>query len=205
MINNKQLPQVLGITGGIGSGKSVVSRILSIMGIPVYDCDREAKRLNETDLVIRKGLIELVGEQVYDSDGKLNKVVLASFLFASSSNATQVNAIIHPRVKEDFLRWKAIHKQTQWVGIESAIIYESGISDLADKILTVMAPEEVRISRVVRRDKASCKAVQLRMAQQMSEEEHRMKSQFLLENDGRRALIPQILDILAFLLCPSRS
>ena len=175
------------------------------MGIPVYDCDREAKRLNETDQVIRKELIELVGEQVYDSDGKLNKVVLASFLFASSSNATQVNAIIHPRVNDDFLRWKATQKQVKWVGIESAILYESGISDLADKILTVIAPEEVRISRVVLRDKTSCKSVQLRMAQQMSEEEYRTKVQFILENDGRRALIPQILDILAFLLCPFHS
>lgn len=205
MQSNKWSPQVLGITGGIGSGKSVVSRVLSIMGIPVYDCDREAKRLNETDPVIRKGLIELVGECVYDSDGKLNKVALASFLFASSINAARVNAVIHPRVKDDFLRWKAAQKRVQWVGIESAILYESGFSDLADKILTVMAPEEVRISRVVCRDKASCKAVQSRMAQQMSEEEHRSKSQFILENDGRKPLMPQILDILAFLLCPSRS
>lgn len=204
MKNDKQIPQVLGITGGIGSGKSVVSHILSIMGIPVYDCDREAKRLNETDPFIRKRLIELIGEQVYASEGRLNKSVLASYLFTSSENAARVNAIIHPRVKEHFLHWRESQKHVQWVGLESAILYESGFNEVADKILAVVAPKELRISRAIRRDKTSREAVCARMLQQLSEEELRLKAQFLLENDGQNSLLSQILDILAFLPCPFR-
>lgn len=196
-------PLVLGITGGIGSGKSVVARCLHIMGIPVYNSDNEARRLNNTHPSIRQALIRLVGSHVYLPDGSLNKTALANYLFESSSHAEQVNAIIHPIVKEDFLQWKQ-RQHTPWVAIESAILYESGFNSLADKVLTVYAPESIRIERACQRDHATPEAIQARISRQMADEEKVRLSDFTLHNDGIRAILPQILDILANLLCPSQ-
>lgn len=193
-------PHVLGITGGIGSGKSVVAKCLQIMGIPVYNCDSEAKRLNNTHPDIRRALCQLVGAHVYHSDGTLDKTVLAAYLFATPKHVTEVNAIIHPIVKEDFLQWK-IRQHTPWVAIESAILYESGFAHLADEVMTVHAPDEVRISRACLRDNASVETIRGRMAHQLSDKEREEKADYTLQNDGNRAILPQILDILANLLC----
>ena len=194
---------VLAITGGIGSGKSIISHCLRIMGIPVYDCDYEAKQLNNTHPDIRKALCSLIGNHVYQSDGLLNKSVLASFLFESPSHAEQINAIIHPIVKQHFTQWKE-HQHSTWIGIESAILYESGFESLADKVVTVSTPEEVRIQRAVLRDHSSSEAIQRRIACQISDEERCNRAQYTIYNDGNRAVLPQILDILANLLCPSQ-
>lgn len=196
-------PLVLGITGGIGSGKSVVARCLHIMNIPVYNCDDEAKRLNNVHPLIRQELCKLIGDHVYSPHGTLNKSVLATYLFADHSHATKVNAIVHPIVKEDFIQWK-MRQQTPWVAIESAILYESGFAHLADKVITVNAPEEVRLERACRRDHAEADAIRARMTHQMSDEEKSLRADYTLYNDGKRAILPQILDILANLLCLSR-
>ena len=193
--------KVLGITGGIGSGKSVVSHLLNIMNIPVYNCDDEAKHLNNTHPEIRKELIALVGGKVYNADGVLNKGVLASFLFKDSINASQVNSIIHPRVKEHFIQWKAEYACNSLVGIESAILFESGFSNLADKIVVVYAPEKVRIQRAMLRDNASEEAVYKRIASQMRDEDKCRLADYIVKNYDDMALIPQIFDILALLPC----
>ena len=196
-------PFVLGITGGIGSGKSIVARCLHIMGIPVYNSDNEARRLNNTHPAIRQALIQLVGNHVYLPDGSLNKIALANYLFKSATHAEQVNAIIHPIVKEDFLQWKQ-RQYTPWVAIESAILYESKFDSLADKVLTVYAPKDIRIERVCQRDYTTPKAIQARISCQMADEEKVRLSDFTLYNDGNHAILPQILDILANLLCQSQ-
>ena len=196
-------PLVLGITGGIGSGKSVIARCLHIMGIPVYKSDNEARRLNNTHPTIRQALTQLVGNHVYLPDGSLNKNVLANYLFESSTHAEQVNAIIHPIVKEDFLQWKQ-RQHTSWVAIESAILYESKFDSLADKVLTVYAPEAIRIERACLRDHTSPEVIKARILRQMADEEKIRLSDFTLHNDGNRAILPQIFDILANLLCPSQ-
>ncbi|MBR5576189.1 MAG: dephospho-CoA kinase, partial [Bacteroidaceae bacterium] len=116
----------LAITGGIGSGKSHVARQMTeLLGIPVYDSDSNAKRLNEESSVIRHGLVEMVGTDVYDAQGHLNRQRLAAFLFASEDNARRVNALIHPVVKADFLRWAA-EQTAPVVAIETALLAESG-------------------------------------------------------------------------------
>lgn len=195
--------RVLALTGGIGSGKSVVSRCLRSMGIPVYDCDREARRLNESHPVIRQQLTELVGNAVYDSEGRLDRAVLAGYLFADVDHARRVNAIIHPRVAEDFLHWKSC-QQGPWVAMESAILYESGFDCLADRVLMVYAPECVRLQRAMERDGVSAEAVRRRMRNQLPDEEKREKADFTLYNDGRMPVLPQILDILGLLFCEIR-
>ncbi len=198
----RQQPSVLGITGGIGSGKSVVSQCLDIMGIPVYNCDNEAKRLNNTHPTIRKELCELVGKDLYP-DGILDKASLAAYLFASPEHAAQVNAIVHPTVMDDFQQWKS-RQDTPWVGIESAILYESNFAHLADKVIAVYAPEQLRIARACRRDNAPIEAIRQRIARQMKDEEKCKLADFTLYNDDNHPLLPQILDILANLLCLSR-
>lgn len=193
-------PHILGITGGIGSGKSVVARCLQIMGIPVYNCDNEAKRLNNTHPAIRQGLIRLVGPYVYSPDGTLDKATLSAYLFASPDHARRVNAIVHPVVKEDFLCWVLRH-HTPWVAIESAILYESNFAPLTDKVMAVCAPEEVRLARACLRDNAPAEAIRRRMAQQMPDEKRAQLADYTLLNDDKHPILPQILDILANLLC----
>lgn len=174
----------LGITGGIGSGKSYVSQSLSSQfGIPVYDCDREAKRLTATDSGIREALQKLVGRGVYTEDGALDKTVLAQYLFASADHATLVNAIIHPVVRMDFRSW-CQQQQSEVVAMESAILYESGFDSEVDKVLLVDAPLETRIQRAMLRDGSSREQVVSRIALQDGSLA-REKAEFLLQNDGR--------------------
>ena len=156
----------LAITGGIGSGKSHVARQMTeLLGIPVYDSDSNAKRLNEESAVIRCGLMEMVGADVYDAHGHLNRQRLAAFLFASDENARRVNSLIHPVVKEDFIRWTS-EQTAPVVAIETALLAESGIDKIVDKVIRVDAPLETRISRAMQRDGVSREKVLERMAHQ---------------------------------------
>lgn len=188
----------IGITGGIGSGKSVVSRLLGVLGIPVYISDEETKQLMVSDSSIRKELTALLGEEVY-ADGVLNKPLLASYLFGSAEHARQVNGIIHPRVKEDFRRWAQLRAASPIIGIESAILVEAGFTDEVDAVVMVYAPEEVRIARAVRRDASSRELIEKRIRSQMDDEEKRKYADFTIINDGEAPLIPQVLSLVASL------
>lgn len=184
----------IAITGGIGSGKSYVSALLEARGIPIYNADNESKRLTVSDVNIREGLIELLGEEVYQ-EGMLNKPLLASYLFSSSENAIKVNAIIHPRVKADFLQWVDEHRHVGVVGLESAILYESGFDDVVDAVVMVYAPKSLRLQRAMKRDQASETQVRARMAAQMDDEEKRRRADYVVMNDGSISLEEQ-LDVL---------
>lgn len=188
----------IGITGGIGSGKSVVSRLLEVMGIPVYISDVESKQLTATDPVIRAELCSLVGEEVFDGSG-LNKPLLASYLFSSPEHAQQVNNIIHPRVKEDFCRWTRENTNGEMVGMESAILIESGFANEVDVIVMVYAPLEVRIKRAMQRDSSSREQIVSRIQSQMCDEEKRKQAAHVIINDDDTPLIPQVLELISFL------
>lgn len=145
----------LAITGGIGSGKSYIARQMhDLLGIPVYDCDSEAKRLNVESEVIRRGLTELVGKRAYNEDGSLNRKAVADYLFESREHADRINALVHPVVIEDFLRW-AEAQNAKVVAIETALLGESGIDKIVDKVIRVDAPLEIRIQRAMQRDDCS--------------------------------------------------
>lgn len=156
----------LAITGGIGSGKSYVARQMSqLFGIPVYDSDTNAKRLNEESPRIRQGLIAIVGDDVYDAEGHLDRSRLASFLFAGEENARKINALVHPVVKDDFLSW--VDRQTApVVAIETALLAESGIDLVVDRIIRVDAPLETRIRRAMLRDGATREQILARISRQ---------------------------------------
>ena len=140
----------IGITGGIGSGKSMVSRLLEVLGVPVYISDLETKRLMASDSLIREELSALLGAEVY-AGGTLNKPLLASYLFGSPEHAGQINGIVHPRVKEDFRQWVCQRAACRMAGIESAILIEAGFADEVDVVVMVYAPEEIRVQRAMKR------------------------------------------------------
>ena len=173
----------LGITGGIGSGKSYVAQMLQARwDVPVYDCDSEAKRLSAESDDIRTALTQLVGDHLWQQ-GQMQKPVLAAYLFASPEHAAQVNAIIHPAVRRDFLCWADAHSRSPVVAIESAILCESGFHTLVDSILLVDAPLEVRLQRAMLRDGASRQQVMARMARQDSAQARQL-ARFTVINDG---------------------
>lgn len=188
----------IGITGGIGSGKSVVSKILSLLNIPIYLSDDEAKRLTATDETIRRELTDLLGDELYQG-GMLNKQMLANFLFASAENAEKINAIIHPQVKQDFRRWCTRHSALQFVAMESAILFESGFDSEVDVVVMLYAPQEVRIQRAMMRDAASRTQIEQRIKRQMDDEVKCSKAHYVLINDDKTALIPQVLQLLVSL------
>lgn len=187
---------VLGITGGIGSGKSYISFLLrEQMNVPVYDCDAEAKRLICEDENIRQELTKLVGAHIYKG-GKLQKKVLADYLFATPRHAQEINAIVHPAVREDFHTWLTL-QHADIVAIESAILYESGFSADVDKVLFVNATKDLRIQRVMLRDGSTRQQVEARMNMQKAEELCQ-KADYVIENEGaeQESLLATLQEIL---------
>lgn len=185
-----------GITGGIGSGKSYVCRMLENAGFPVFYCDAAAKHIIRTDEAVRRELTAVVGPELYDeTDGHLVKPVMAAYVCRGGSHAARVDAIVWPRVAAAFDAWHK--KQTsQAVFMECALLFEAGFDRLTDFTVLVEAPEEVRIARVMERDNVSRSKAKGWMSLQMPEREKRSRADFVICNDGEADLRPQIRRIL---------
>lgn len=182
----------IGITGGMGSGKSIVAALLTVYGIPVYDADSESKRLLLASPTIRRGLTDLLGADIYSPDGTtLRRARMASLIFADPNLLARVNAIIHPEVGRDFDAWRA-RLTTSVCAMESAILFESGFDRRANLRLMVYAPEAIRLQRVMARDNAPEAAARQRMQRQWPDERKIALSDAVITNDGRAALIPQV-------------
>lgn len=177
------------VTGGIGSGKSYVCRLIERRGIHVYDCDSAAKRIMASSDEIKAALCRVVGDDVL-SEGRIDKAVLASYLLKSEKNAQQINRIVHPAVAEDF-----ISSGYSWM--ECAILFSSGFDKLVDKVVCVTAPLEVRVDRIVRRDNISRDNALEWIGRQMPQEEIKTLSEYELVNDGVMDVDIQIDKILA--------
>jgi dephospho-CoA kinase len=185
----------IGITGGIGSGKSVISRILKIMHYPVYDSDYWAKFLMNNDKTIYKALTDKFGPETYSSEG-INRPFLAQLIFNNKENLTFVNSIVHPAVGNHFLQW-AEEQQSSIVFIESAILFSSGLNKIIDKTIYVDAPQEIRLQRAILRDNATTEAISARIKNQINGDEYaRTHSDYIINNDNTSLLIPQIISIL---------
>lgn len=188
-------PLKLAITGSIGSGKSVVSHILEIMGVPVYDCDTRAKELMVGDKVIVNELRRMFGDECYCDDGTLNSKYIASCIFTDSDNIKRVNALVHPAVCNDFKRWvESISAPV--VAVETAILYESGMIDCVDKVLAVWSSRETAVRRTMQRSGMNRQQVENRLMKQMGVDELLLLSDYSLYNDGDNAILPEIMELL---------
>lgn len=187
----------IGITGGIGSGKSVVAELFTLLQIPVYIADTESKKLTVTSPVIREQLIRLLGPEVYQ-ENILNKQLLASLIFGNKEMLKQVNAIIHPEVNRHFLDW-CKQQQKAIVATESAILFESGFHELVDVRLMVYAPYEIRVQRAMSRENTLREAIERRINSQLDDETKKLLSDYVIYNDNQQALIPQVHKFLSSL------
>lgn len=190
--------KAIGITGGIGAGKSVVCSILRTFDIPIYSSDEEAKKMyGREDL--RQRLEERFGRDIYIG-GKIDAVRLSKLIFRNKEHLVFVNSLIHPQVAEDFLLWKKKHSSEKLVAMESAILFESGFDRYVDYTLTVFSPLELRMERVMKRDLTDRERILERMKRQMGEEERIENSDFVLFNDGLQPLLPQLEKILSCII-----
>lgn len=183
----------IGITGGIGSGKSTVCRIFSLLGVPVYDSDSNARRLMNADPEVTARIRSLFGEGAY-RDGELDRRLLASRIFADGKLRGELNRIVHPAVSRDFLDW-AQRQRGPYVLQEAAILFESGAWRDMDAVVAVSAPEPVRIRRAMRRDSSSEEAVRARMAAQIGEAERVGRADYVILADDRELVVPQVLSL----------
>ena len=185
------------ITGGIGSGKSVVSRILRILGFPVYDCDSRAKALMDADEIIKQQIINDIDRETIASDGSIDRRRLASIVFADAEKLAALNAIVHSAVRLDIRRWADRH-DCRHIFVETAILFQSGLNETVSDEWRVCAPDETRIQRVMKRNSLSREEVEARIASQIYVLEAGMRIPPLHEiiNDDIHAVIPQIQSLL---------
>ncbi|MBP5319126.1 MAG: dephospho-CoA kinase [Paludibacteraceae bacterium] len=188
--------QKLGITGGIGSGKSYFCRLLEIAGIPSFNADMENKRLLETDTALREELIQLFGEDCYTENG-FNRVWVAKRIFADGRLRESMNSICHPRVARRFEQWCQEHRDEPFVLLESAILFESGFDRFMDKIILVTAPETERIERTMKRDNCDEQSVRARINAQLSDEEKVRRADYVLYNGPEDDPNRQVFELLA--------
>ena len=184
----------LAITGSIGSGKSVVSRMMNVLGVPVYDCDVNAKRLMTDDEFIVSELKRMFGDECYEDDGTLNRQYIASRIFTDKENIKRVNSLVHPVVKRDFEEWAA-KQEASVVAVETAILYESGMIEAVDKVLVVWADRETAINRTMQRSGMNRIQVENRMNNQMSVDDLLHMSDDSLYNDGDEPLLPRVMSV----------
>lgn len=186
----------IGITGGIGSGKSIVARVFAALGAPVYDSDSRAKWLMAHDARLREQLQAAFGAEAYDAAGQLNRPYLARVAFNDAAQLARLNALVHPRVGEDFAAWAAaqVAAGCPYVLKEAALLYESGAYRGLDGIITVFAPAAARTARVLRRDaQRSAAEVAAIMAKQLGDEEKLARADYVVYNDDSQLVLPQVL------------
>ena len=186
---------IIGITGGIGSGKSVVCSIFRALGVPVYDADQEAKKLYDNYPELVEKVSTEVSAEVFDKNGKIDKKKLAELVFSDPEKLKVLNSLVHPVVKKDFQKWCATHEKHTYVVKEAAILFESGSHKDCDYVISVTSPLELRIQRVRERDRKSRADVEKIIENQWSDEDRNKRSDFILNNDEQDLLIPQILSI----------
>ncbi len=186
----------VGITGGIGSGKTVVAELFRLHGIPVYDADMQAKLLNDTSETIREKIILRFGNDLY-ADGRLDRKRFAEIIFQDQNLLREANSIIHPELRKHFLRWLQERREAPLVAIDAAVLFESNFYKLTDYNITVTAPETMRIRRATARDNSQREQVKNRMESQMADAERIRLSDFVIVNDNANSLIKQIEEILS--------
>lgn len=187
------MPLKIGITGGIGAGKSIVCRVFKVLGAPVYDADTQARWLMNHDLVLKTQVQELLGQESYLADGTLNRSLLANLVFSDPNLLQQINALVHPAVGLDFERW-LYNQNHPYVVKEAALLFEAGSYKELDFLITVTAPVDLRITRVLHRDhRRSKEQVMDIINKQWPEDEKTKLSDAVIANDETKLIVPQVL------------
>ena len=191
------MTKVIGLTGGIGSGKTTVAAYFAEMGVPVYIADNGARTVMQLDHVVQQ-IKNVFGEGIFEN-GILNRAKLAEIVFNDKEKLEQLNAIVHPAVKNDFEVWLLRHKNYEYVVYEAAILFESGRYKECDVIITVTAPEEIRINRVLKRDNTTRAQVLSRMKMQWKDENRISRSNFVINNVNLKIAKEEVVKILKIL------
>ncbi|NOT75475.1 MAG: dephospho-CoA kinase [Cyclobacteriaceae bacterium] len=189
-------PLQVGITGGIGSGKSLVCRIFKTLGVPIYDADSHARNLMTSDPVLVGQIKSEFGEASYEKNGTLNRGHISSLTFGKKDSLEKLNSLVHPRVAIDYSNWSEKHKKFPYLIREAALLYEAGSYTSVDKMIVVSAPENVRLKRVSLRDPQRTESdIKSIMLSQWPEEEKLKRADFIIYNDDQRMVIPQVLKL----------
>jgi dephospho-CoA kinase len=189
----KNVTLKLGVTGGIGSGKTSVCRIFNVLGIPVFSTDQVARGIMDNDMSVREKINMVAGKDLYP-DGILDRKGLASLIFNDNSKLAEVNSLVHPLVFRNFNEWSA-RQDSPYVIMEAAILFESGADKYVDRIATVVAPAEEKIQRVISRSSLTREQVLERMRNQLDDEERIKRSDYIIKNSENDMIIPAILEI----------
>lgn len=185
----------VGITGGIGSGKTTVCRIFEVLGIPVFYADEAAKSVMLTDEQLKADIIRIFGKGAYSDQGELNRKHIASIVFNDARELEKLNALVHPAVFRAFDRWVYEQTDAEYVIKEAALLFESGSYKMCGQTVLVKSPEDLRIRRVSERDGISAEEVRLRMSRQFSDEQKEELADHIILNDEKTLLVPQVLDL----------
>ena len=188
-------PYVIGLTGGIGSGKTSVARSLEALGYKVFNADKAGHRAY-LDPTVKKQVLGLLGKEAYTSEGKVNRSYIANRVFHNLDLLEQLNSLIHPHVRQQFMEWAKDTDHEPFVFREAAILIESGSAADCAAVITVAAPEATRTERVMLRDRTDKNQVKARMAKQLTDAERRIQADYEIVNDGVLPVIPQVLSIL---------
>lgn len=191
------MTKVIGLTGGIGSGKTTIANFFKEMGVPVYIADDEAKKVMQSESIVNE-IKTTFGEKLFEND-ILNRAKLAEIVFNNAAELAKLNAIVHPAVKRDFEFWLLEQKKYQYVVYEAAILFESGRYKECDVIVTVTAPEEIRIERVLKRDNTTREQVLSRMKMQWNDEKRISLSNFVINNSNLKIAKEEVVKILKIL------
>lgn len=184
----------IGLTGGIGSGKSMVARIFKNLGVPVYHADSEAKRIMNVDQEVMRGIVDLLGKQAFNK-GKLDAGYVASRVFSDRVLLNKLNEIVHPVVRNDFVSWSGCYLDHPYIIEEAAVLFESGFYKDFDYIVVVYADDELRISRVMKRDRAEREDILKRISNQMAQDRKKELADFTIFNNDNDLIIPQVLGL----------
>lgn len=192
----KSAPLQIGITGGIGSGKSLVSKIFALCGIPVYDADSHAKELMTTDGILISGIKKEFGDLSYHTNGALHREYLAQHVFANEEKLKVLNSLVHPRVAVHYEQWVKQHNDVPYVLKEAALLFEAASYKTLDKIIVVYAPMEMRIQRVKKRDAhRSVEQIKAIVEKQMPDEEKLKRADYIVVNDETQLVTSQVISL----------
>lgn len=187
--------KIIGITGGIGSGKSLICRIFSTMNIPIYDADSRAKYLINEDIPLKNLIKNLLGEHAYTPTDAYNSVWVASKVFNNPDLLKQLNSIVHPYVHKDSHNWAKKYPKSSFLLYEAALMRAAGDNNMFDKVVVVNAPIEIRIKRIQARDKRSEQEIEAIIARQITDEERLKIADYVIENDDKRSVLEQVLGL----------